>query len=108
MTAIPYTPRRGDIYIAKLPNFPGQHAVRPCVIVSNDSGNRSSDNVIVVPVTSRQKKPIPTHANLAEGTALCEGITTIKKTNLLKWIGTCRGTDQAEELNKALSVAVGL
>lgn len=50
-------PRRGDVYMANFKNHKlhWQYSSRPVVIVQNNAGNRSSSNVIVVPITSVAK-----------------------------------------------------
>lgn len=34
---------------------------RPCLIVQNNIGNKYSGTTVIVPLTKRNKKPIPTH-----------------------------------------------
>lgn len=34
---------------------------RPCLIIQNNIGNKYSGTTIIVPLTKRNKKPIPTH-----------------------------------------------
>ena len=38
--------------------------IRPVVIVQNDVANKYSPTVIVVPITSKNKKNIPTHIRI--------------------------------------------
>lgn len=107
-----YEPRRGDLYIAELEPPFGQ---RPCIVISNDTGNHFSDNVIVIPITSRKKKQLPTHVWITSktglripGTALCEHILTIPKFNLVKFIGTIHGHKEEKRLNEAIKVSIDL
>ena len=56
---------RGDIFYAELEPSVGsvQSGVRPVLIVQNDTGNRFSQTVIAVAITSQfeKKKSLPTH-----------------------------------------------
>lgn len=80
---------RGDVvYIdfSKLYNgeYKGlQNGNRPCIIVSNDACNKYSPCITVIPLTSRNKKDMPTHTKVWVfnnwSTALCETIVTIPK-----------------------------
>ena len=90
---------KGDIFIAEL----GEEGVgseqlgtRPCVVVSNNIGNKFSPCVIVALVTSKTDKPnLPTHLELTEGSfglnkrsvIMCEQLRTIDKIRLKKQIG---------------------
>lgn len=51
-------PTRGSVYWASLDPTIGSETkkTRPCLIVSNDSGNEASNVVIVAPITSKVKK----------------------------------------------------
>ncbi len=62
--------RRGDIYMADLARDPlsKKSGIRPVVVVQNDAGNASSTEVIVVIVTSRHKKELPTHVSWVPAT----------------------------------------
>jgi mRNA interferase MazF len=67
--------RRGDIFFADLGT-----KTRPWLVVQNDVGNRYSDRIIVVPLTTQIKNPLPTHCTICWGdikpsTVLCENIT---------------------------------
>ena len=54
---------RGMIVMVDLPTGNGsvQGGTRPAVVISNDRGNKFSPVLIVVPLTSRTKKLLPTH-----------------------------------------------
>lgn len=109
--------RRGDIYMADLARDPlsKKSGIRPVVVVQNDAGNASSTEVIVVIVTSRHKKELPTHVKLGSShgvnrpsTALCERILTIEKRCLINYMGSVAGTTEEELLNEALKVSLDL
>ena len=84
---------------------------RPCVIVSNEKNNEFSPTVCIVPITSKEKKPLPTHVFVdigsVYGTALAEQVTTISKERLTTF---CGELDEKilKELNKAISVQLDI
>lgn len=105
-------PTRGDIYIADLG---GNFGTRPVLIVQNNKGNHYSDTTIVVPITSRKKKRMPTHIWIPSssglkrpGTALCEHIFTIPQYDLRKCVGSIAGTYDERELDRALKSSLAL
>ena len=63
---------------------------RPAIIVSNDVGNEYSSVVEVVFLTTREKKPLPTHVKIASSRrpsiALCEQIETVDKGRIGSYI----------------------
>ena len=82
--------KRGQIVMLDLPTVSGsvQNGLRPCVIISNNKANKFSPNVIAVPLTSRNKKDMPTHYLLepskrnglrVASTVLAEQILTVSK-----------------------------
>lgn len=111
------SPKRLEIYYANLKKTQGtvQYGRRPVVIVQNDVGNHYARSIIVVPMTSRHKKELPTHVVIGSGAGCCEGsvilceqITTISLYQLEKKIGEIKSEEVIRALNKALEVAVGL
>ena len=109
--------KRFAIWIIDLPssgNSHVQHGIRPAIIVSNDMANLYSPVVTVVPLTSRQKKPLPTHVSLRgcglnrDSTALCEQIITVDKTRLTRCIGFVYNTCDQYALRQALRVQLGM
>ena len=106
-----YQPQWGDIYIANL----GERKIRQVIVVQNNSGNHFSDNVIVVPITSRPKNSQPTHVHIPTkcglcrpSTAICETILTIDKGSLLRWKGTVAGYPQEHALRRAIEISLNL
>lgn len=88
-----------------------QAGIRPVVIIQNETGNKYSPTVIVSPLTSRPKKPMPTHsvtyATGLKSTVLTECIKTIDKS----WLGRRLGQltqSELEALDRAIAVSVGL
>ena len=59
-------PRRGEIYLVKLPGHPSDTKDRPALIVSLDVRNRLANDVIVIPL-STTLRPAPTHVELPAG-----------------------------------------
>lgn len=104
---------RGEIYYIHETEVSGneQAGGRPGIIISNNVGNEYSPVLIVVYLTTKEKKPLPTHVkiNTAEkpSTALCEQIETIYKGRIWKYIGQITDTEQ-KNLDKALAVSIGI
>ena len=109
-------PRRGEIYLVKLPGKPSNHKSHPALIVSMDVRNRLANDVIVVPLTTNLKVA-PTHVKIPSGEgglnrasmAKCEQIATLDKILLLR--GPFAGTISSEkmkEVEKAIQRAVGV
>lgn len=109
--------QRGDIFWVDFSgedNKGGCRGMHPAVIISNDTGNLYSRSLVVIPVTSAPKKPLPTHYTitgneaLREGsTVLCENITTVDKSQC----ECCAGRltlAQMRDLEKCVRVALGL
>ena len=109
-------PRRGEIYLVKLPGQPSDTKNRPALIISIDVRNRLANDVIVIPL-STSLRPAPTHVELPaeEGglkqtsMAKCEQITTLDKSFLLR--GPFAGTVSPSimlEIEKAVQRAIGV
>ena len=109
--------KRGDVYRADLDPVVGseQGGVRPVVIIQNDIGNQTSPTVIVVPLTTRLKKPDQqTHVLIAppEGglrhpsLVLCEQVRTLEKRRLDRFLGVLSPPTLAR-VESALLRAIG-
>lgn len=102
---------QGQIYICDL----GQDNVgseqsgeRPCLVIQNNILNATSEVIIVVPITSKRKKSLPTHYILTnkkydfltfgENTVLCECIRSLSKKRLGKLLGQIEMNDLEEVL----------
>lgn len=79
-------PRRGEIRLAQTPGQPDDpHQPRPVLIISVDARNRSTDDVIVVPIL-RSGRLGPTRVRLPaerggvhhDSVLFCDEITTIE------------------------------
>lgn len=107
--------KRGEIYSVDLPledNGCVQKGKRPCLIIQNDTGNKYSPNVLIVPITSKQKTSLPTHIYLnniliKDSTILCEQIMTISKWRIREKMGEL-DCDTMKLVNKALICELGL
>lgn len=111
------SPKRLEIYYASLERKQGsvQYGFRPVLIVQNDIGNFYSEAIIVVPLTTSQKKELPTHVVIGQdegltekSTVLCEQITTISLYQLEEKIGEVVSEDTAKKIEQALAIAIGL
>lgn len=109
-------PRRGEIYLVRIPGHPSDTKARPALVVSMDVRNRLANDVIVVPL-STTLRPAPTHVELParEGglketsMAKCEQVTTLDKAFLLR--GPFAGTispSLMQDIEKAIQVAIGI
>lgn len=97
--------KQGDIYFCLLGDGEGseQTGERPCLVIQVNALNDTSPNVIVVPITSKKKKSLPTHYVLdgskytfliyRTNTVLCESIRALSKTRLVRYIGSIDQTD---------------
>ena len=102
----------GDIYVVDLKgDESAQHGRRPCVITSNEVGNKYSPNVVICPMTTSIKKTgMPTHIVVKadnengltnDSMILCENPVTIPKSRLGKKLGRLSDTS----LSKFASVS---
>ena len=104
---------RGEIYYIMPGEAIGceQYGGRPGIIVSNEMNNRYSRTVEVVFLTTREKKPLPTHVRINSAkypsTALCEQITTVAKERLADYVGKL-SSEEEQALNAALMVSIAL
>lgn len=107
--------KRGDLYLIQLTGQGSeQNGIRPVVIIQNDVGNRYSPTTVVVPLTSQNKKEIPTHVNLCPedgvarpSTVLCEQPFAVDKSRLMKKLGTL-SENKIEDINKKIMINLGI
>jgi len=108
-------PRRGEVYWVKLDPAIGSEIskTRPAVIISNDTGNRYSDRIIVAPLTSKgidKVYPFEVKITAEDGVnsaskVLLDQIRTIDKSRLGKQIGMLNHK-KMEEVNEAIRVSL--
>lgn len=97
---------QGQIYICDLgDNNIGseQSGERPCLVIQNNILNATSEIIIVIPITSKCKKTLPTHYILTndkysfltydKNTVLCECIRSLSKKRIKKLIGQIDNND---------------
>jgi mRNA interferase MazF len=115
-TAINQEIKRGDIWLVDLGEGVGsiQGKLRPVVIVQNNMGNQYSPTLTCIPLTSQNKKQLPTHVLLKNTTcllslsiALCEQITTLSKGMLSRYIGEVSSVDM-QEIERAIKIQTGI
>ena len=111
--------KRGDVFYANLDGDTygsERKGTRPVIIVQNNSGNKFSKTVIIVPITKayHKKSALPTHIILEpsdfikyKSIILTEQIKTIDKVRLTRKIGTLSSRIM-EKLDTALAIAVGI
>lgn len=94
--------KRGDIfYIQNAKFYPGDienAGARPGVVVSCDELNAHSPMVEVVYLTTKEKRPMPTHTSVMckiPSTSLCENIDTVSKERLGDYVRSCSDTEMA-------------
>lgn len=108
-------PRRGEVYWVKLDPAVGSEIskTRPAVIISNDTGNRYSDRVIVAPLTSKGvEKVYPFEVKIAAedgvndaSKILLDQIRTLDKSRLGKKIGKLSHKIM-EEVSQAIRISL--
>ena len=107
--------KRMEIYMADLPLSGGsvQMGKRPVLIVQNDVGNMKSPTVVVVPLTTAEKKwqivhvEIPTSTGIPkESIALCEQIMTISKDCLGRKVGVIDSDELVSAIENALQITL--
>lgn len=106
--------KRGDILYVNQGNAScgsEQYGGRPAIVVSNDMCNRYSQVITVVFLTTKEKKPLPTHVQITssryDSTALCEQVESVSKERLGNYMATC-SKEEMIEIDQAIAVALGL
>lgn len=106
--------KRGDIfYIFNSKCYatdPSNTEGRPAIIVSSDKLNEHADVVEVVYLTTKEKRPMPTHAEVLRkipSTALCETIYTVNKDRLGDFVRTCTDKEM-DGVNAGILCSLGI
>ena len=107
--------RRGQVWWVDCTSNVGheQKGVRrPAIIVSNNKCNKNSAVVEVVYLTTKAKKPLPTHACVyahVPSIALCEMVDSVDKSRIYGHspIATIY-SDEMEKVDNALKISLGL
>ena len=99
--------KRGDVFFADLGN-----KCRPWLVVQNDVGNAHSSRTIVVPLTSKIDRRLPTHCVICWGrikpsAVQCEEITHVEIDE--EWRAVEHLPPEImKHVDEALKIAVGL
>jgi mRNA interferase MazF len=114
---MPY-PRRGEIYLVRLPGQPKDTKPRPALIVSLDIRNRLANDVVVVPI-STSLRTSPTHVELPKGEggldqtsmAKCEQINTLDKSFLIRGpfsetVSSMRMTEVERAIQRVIGIVI--
>jgi mRNA interferase MazF len=108
--------KRGDIYWITANPYRStigsvQKPARPAIIVSNDANNACAYTLEVVYLTSKPKKPLPTHCTItsAEKTsiALCEQVQTVSNEQIGDYVGHCTD-EEMEQIDRCIAISLGL
>lgn len=113
--------RRGQIYDVDLGKTNGnvQGGRRPCIVCQNNTGNKYSPTVIIVPLSSQIQKANkqPTHTVIkpdlynglsCESFTLAEQVKTINKNELGDYIGYVRDKELMDKIDKSIKISLGL
>ena len=104
---------RGEIYWVKCAAACGSEMRkdRPALIVSNELCNKHSPVVEIVYLTTKEKKPLPTHVETYRGgrkqTVLCEQIQSVSKERIGERLWRL-DQEEMKEVDRALAVSLGL
>ncbi len=119
--------KRGEVFMCDFGVTVGseQGGIRPAIIIQNDTGNKYSPTTIVIPVTTAQKRHLPTHHtfvfnddNMVDyckfagfsakpSVVLAEQIVAIDKSKLIRYMGTM--TDEfMDGLTKIINASLNL
>ena len=108
--------KRGDLVYVNFSPVMGseQDGIRPAVIIQNDVGNKFSPTIIILPITSRNKKLLPTHISINDiyglpkkSIILVEQIRTVDKKRIMKKIGKI-DSFLLNKVSEALKVNFGI
>jgi mRNA-degrading endonuclease toxin of MazEF toxin-antitoxin module len=109
-------PHRGDVWYVYTPGQPDDpHQPRPALVISENTRNRRSDDVIVVPIFSTGRAS-PTHVTLEAGVGgvpqasilFCEELATLDRDFLHDGpLGPGVPASMLEETVNAIIIAVG-
>lgn len=106
--------KRGDIVLANNQNVSGniQNGIRPYLIISNDKNNEFSNILTVIPLTTKEKKPLPTHYTIEihgiRNTFLVEQITCISKDDVLDSFGASLSNNDMKIIEKRIKVQLDI
>ena len=99
--------KRGDVFFADLGN-----KRRPWLVVQNDTGNYFSNRTIIVPLTSKIKKALPTHCTVCWGkirpsAVQCEEITHVNVNDNWRAVEHLP-SEIMQHVDECLKISIGL
>ena len=101
----------GEIYMAEIPEITDFHirqGISPVLILSNNTYNKTSPVVTVVPIMSKIKKDQHTHVRVLghglekDSVILCEHIMLLDNNRLIKHIGTISDSETINKVENAI------
>ena len=107
---------QGKVYLFKAVSSSGDSKKRPWVIVSENIRNHYSSTVLAIPFTSDATNIPPTRVRVPKGEgglavdsiAMCDRITTLKKTLLERGpYGGLISSDYLSQIQEAVLIALG-
>ena len=111
--------RWGDVCFVDVPDdIAGseQSGIRPALVVQNDKGNVHSTTTIVALITSKKKKPMPTHITVFPqesglnkiSTVMMEQVRTIDKTRIISKVGHLNTEWLTGKIRESLLISFGI
>lgn len=105
---------RGDVYYVCLEGTVGSEVskTRPCIVISNNTGNKFSRTVIILPISSKNRTILPTHTILSSnleirGIVQSEQVRTVDKSRLGDVI--CKLDDiEMRRIEQSLLISLGI
>lgn len=107
---------RGAMFYADLDPIVGseQKGTRPVLIIQNDLGNKHSPTVLVVPISTKKNKLLPTHILIKQfdklrhdSIVMLEQIRVLDKSRLKGYMGMLE-SDTLEKVNEAIKISFEL
>lgn len=108
--------KRGDIFYADLNPTIGseQGGIRPVLVVQNNIGNMHSPTLVVLPISSAKKRPLPVHTRVDDSELLTTGsivlgeqIRTIDKCRLKSYVGSL-DNEAMKRINQIIKISLGV
>jgi mRNA interferase MazF len=108
--------QRGQIYYVDLSGAVGseEQGIRPCVVVSNNTGNYHSPTITIAPISNKPGKDyLPVHVNPysdcldSDSRVLLEQIRTVDKQRIQRF-STSLFSDEMSAIDRAIKVSLGL
>jgi len=110
-------PKRGEVYFVELrvPRGSEQGGIRPAVVISRNTSNRSSPVVTIAPITHKKtNRKYPQDVHLPSGvldghggTIYCGQVQTISKSRIRNYLGSLDSL-LMDDVNNALREHLGL